>query len=199
MRGRWKRIAFVGACAALAVSVFGGAGSARVEQQRTLNIYGFGPGDDVAQTLTGFASRALGDNVEIENPRGGFNDQAFLAMLASRNVPDVVWMSRGLVGTYAARGALMPFANCIRSERIDMKQYRAAAVREVQYGGQTYGLPAFTNQITIIVNDNVARQSGVNINSISTRNWAALKRANKRMLRTEGGRVTRIGFDPKIT
>jgi multiple sugar transport system substrate-binding protein len=44
----------------------------------------------------------------------------------------------------------------------------------------------------------VARDSGVTANAINTRNWAALRRASRRMMRSEGGRLTRIGFDPKI-
>ncbi len=198
MSGRWKRIALTVAAAALLVTVFGAAASARGEQARTLNIYGYGPGDDVAQSRTAINARALGNNVEIENPRGGFNDQAFLAMLAARNVPDVVWMSRSLIPSYAARGALMPLTSCIRRERINLKQYRAAALREVTYKGQVYALPAFTNQVTLVVNDTAVRQAGFTPAGISTTNWRRLKQLNKRLLRTEGGRLTRIGFDPKI-
>jgi multiple sugar transport system substrate-binding protein len=165
---------------------------------RTLDIYGFGPGDDVANGRAAYAENQLGSNVGVDNPRGGFNDQAFLAMLASGNVPDIVYMNRRLIGTYAARRALLPLANCIRSENIALSQYRAAALREVRYGGQTYALPEFTNQITIIVDDNVAQDANVNVNAISTRNWAQLRQLSRRMMRTEGGRLTRIGFDPKI-
>lgn len=205
MSGRLKKGALALSAAALSVVVVASIASAKpaaeasVEQQaRTLNIYGYGPGDDVAQTRTAHNARVLGPNVEIENPRGGFNIQAFLAQLASRNVPDVMWVSRGLIGTLAARGALQPLTSCIRSQRINLKQYRVAALREVTYRGQVYALPAFTNQITIIVNDDVARRAGVNPNTFSTTNWRALRAANKRMLRVDGGRLTRIGFDPKI-
>jgi multiple sugar transport system substrate-binding protein len=185
------------AAAALAVVISASIASARSQGGRTLNIYGFGPGDDVATTLTNYATGQL-RGVSIENPRGGFNDQAFLTMLASRNVPDVMWMSRGLIGTYAARGALQPLTNCIRTQRIDLKQYRQAALREVTYRGRVYALPAFTNQITIVVNDAVVRQARVNIKDISTTNWRKLKQVNRKLLRRDGGRVTRIGFDPKI-
>jgi multiple sugar transport system substrate-binding protein len=165
---------------------------------RTLNIYGFGPGDDVANGRAAYAENQLGSNVGVDNPRGGFNDQAFLAMLASGNVPDIVYMNRRSIGTYAARRALLPLANCIRSENINTVQYRAAALKEVRYQGQTYALPEFTNQITIIVDDSVAQDAGVAVNAISTKNWAALRQVSKRLMRVENGRLTRIGFDPKI-
>jgi multiple sugar transport system substrate-binding protein len=176
----------------------GPSASAGPEASRTLNIYGFGPGDDVANGRAAFAENQLGNDVAVDNPRGGFNDQAFLAMLASGNVPDVVYMSRRLIGTYAAKRALLPLANCIRSQRVDVNQYRRAALQEVRYRGQTYALPEFTNQITLIVDDNVAQDSGVNVANLSTRNWQQLRAMSRRMMRTDGDRLTRIGFDPKI-
>lgn len=203
MSVRRKLVLLLVAGAGVLVALAGAAvTSAGGLQEKTLNIYGFGSGfgrgDDVANSLTEYASGRLGNQVNYDNPRGGFNDQAFLAMLAARDVPDVMWMSRGLIGTYAARGALQPLNSCIRRESIPMKQYRKAAVREVTYRGQIYAIPAFTNPITIIVNNDVARQAGVKIADISTTNWKKLRQANKKMLRTSGGRVTRIGFDPKI-
>jgi multiple sugar transport system substrate-binding protein len=202
-RSKWSAILIAGTALSLAISA--SLASAKPSSTtgsnaaaRTLNIYGFGPGDDVANGRTTFTERALGSSVEVDNPRGGFNDQAFLAMLASGNVPDVVYTSRRNIGTYAARRAFLPLANCIRQENINLSQYRRAALAEVRYRGQTYALPEFTNQITIIVDDDVAREANVNVNAISTRNWAALRRINKRLLKIEGGRLTRIGFDPKI-
>jgi multiple sugar transport system substrate-binding protein len=196
---KWGSLLAVGA---LAVVVTASIASASGQGGRTLDIYGFGSGfgrgDDVANSLTEYAQRQLGSGVQYENPRGGFNDQAFLALLAARNPPDVVWMSRGLIGTYAARGALQPLTSCIRSQRINLKQYRKAALNEVRFRGQIYALPAFTNQITIVVNNAVLRQAGVNIKDLQTTNLKKLKAANRKLLRREGGRVTRIGFDPKI-
>ena len=191
-------VVMASAASAKTVASTGSSTSAGPEASRTLNIYGFGPGDDVANGRAAFAERQLGNDVAIDNPRGAFNDQAFLAMLASGNVPDVVYLSRRSIGTYAARRAFLPLANCIRSQRVDINQYRRAALQEVRYRGQTYALPEFTNQITIIVDDDVARDANVNINNLSTRNWAQLRAASRRMMRSEGGRLTRIGFDPKI-
>ena len=202
MSGRWKRIAVLLAAGALCVVAAGGAGAKTGTvggtAADTLNIYGFGPGDDVANGRTAFATNVLGSNVDIDNPRGGFNDQAFLAQLASGNVADVVYMSRSSVGTYAAKGALQPLTNCIRSQSIDTKQYRAAALREVTYKGRIYALPEFTNQITILISDDVVKAAGVNMKSIQTTNWKTLRAASKKMMKIEDGKLTRIGFDPKI-
>jgi multiple sugar transport system substrate-binding protein len=203
---RWgKRSALLVAAAALSVVVAANFASAKptkttgptaYNQAGELDIYGFGPGDDVANGRAEIATKAV--DAKVNNPRGAFNDQAFLTRLASGDVPDVVYLDRALVGTYAAKRAFQPLANCIRQESIDTKQYRAAALQQVRYKGQLYAIPEFTNQITIIVNDAAAKAAGVNPADIQTTNWAKLRAANKKLLKADGGKVTRIGFDPKI-
>jgi multiple sugar transport system substrate-binding protein len=207
MSGWLKRTALLVAGAALSVVLIAapaGAKPAEVDgaqraQGHTLNIYGLGGRDDVAQGRLDVANaviRSLGHNVN--NPVGGFNNQAFLARLAARDIPDLVHMGRADIGTYAARGALIPLGNCFRREGIDKNQYRKAALKEVTYRGQIYGAPEFTNQITIIVNNDAARKAGVDVADIQTTNWKRLKQANKKLLKIENGRLTRIGFDPKL-
>lgn len=207
MVSRWSRrglvLAVAALCAVVGTSVASakpsGAAGVEATQASTLTIYGMGGRDDVAQGRLDFATNVIERlGHKVSNPVGGFNDQAFLARLAARDIPDLVYMGRSNVGTYAARGALIPLANCIASEKIDRRQYRIAALQEVTYRGQLYALPEFTNQITLIVNKDVARAAGVSVGSIQTTNWAKLKQANRKMLKIENGRVTRIGFDPKI-
>ena len=210
MSGRWIRLAGLAATLGLTVAIMAGLASAQSDAttgtsptgsavaSRTLNIYGMGGRDDVAQGRLDYAEGVLGSSVEVSNPVGGFNDQAFLARLASGDVPDLVYVGRGSVGTYAARNAFLPLASCIRSQSIDTKIYRAAALNEVRYKGQLYALPEFTNQITLLVNQDVAKAAGVATADIQTTNWTKLRQANKKLLRIQDGRLTRIGFDPKI-
>jgi multiple sugar transport system substrate-binding protein len=199
MRNRWKRLALLLAGTALCIVLTAGAASARVEAGRTLNVYGLGGRDDVAQgrlDIANAAIRAGGDSVN--NPVSGFNDQAFLARLAARDIPDLVHMGRDSIGTYAARGVLVPLASCFAREKIAASDYRKAALDQVRYKGQIYGAPEFTNQITIIVNNDALQKAGVNAADIQTTNWKRLKAANKKLLQVTNGRLTRIGFDPKI-
>jgi multiple sugar transport system substrate-binding protein len=207
MSRRWKRTALLVAGATLSIVLTAAPASAKPSeaagvagiQSHTLNIYGLGGRDDVAQGRLDIANaviRGLGHSVN--NPVAGFNNQAFLARLAARDIPDLVHMGRGDIGTYAARGALVPLGSCFRNENIDRNMYRKAALAEVTYKGQLYGAPEFTNQITIIVNNDALQKAGVNPADIQTTNWKRLKAANKKLLRIENGRLTRIGFDPKI-
>jgi multiple sugar transport system substrate-binding protein len=205
---RWRRTALlvvgVASCVVLAATsasakVSESAGVATAQAGQTLTIYGMGGRDDVAQGRLDLANRVIergGDSVS--NPVSAFNDQAFLARLAARDIPDLVYMSWDKVGTYAARNVLVPLANCLASEKIDKKMYRKAALDSVTYKGQLYALPEFTNQITLIVNNDAARKAGVNVADIQTTNWKRLRQANKKLLKLDNGRLTRIGFDPKL-
>ena len=207
MLNRWKRTALLVAgsalCLVLAATPAGAkpseATGANATESHALQIYGLGGRDDVAQGRLDIANaviRGLGHTVN--NPVAGFNNQAVLARLAARDIPDLVHMGRGDIGTYAARNALIPLGNCFRREGINTADYRKAALAEVTYKGAIYGAPEFSNQITIIVNVDAARKAGVNVADIQTTNWTRLKQANKKLLKNDGGRLTRIGFDPKI-
>src|SRR5436305_6838303 len=56
---------------------------------QTLTIYGFGPGDDVANNRTVLAKKAIAP-ARLRNPEGAYDPQRFLTQLASGNVPDLV-------------------------------------------------------------------------------------------------------------
>ena len=114
----------------------------------TLNIYGFGPGDDVQENRAAYAKDLL-KSTTINRPAGDFNDQAFLTRLASGDVPDLVRMGRPRIAQYAAKGVLQPMDACVKTVK---KQYRVGALKAMTYKGHIYGLPEFTNQITLIVN-----------------------------------------------
>jgi multiple sugar transport system substrate-binding protein len=205
MSGRWKRIGLLTAtatalAAAAAVGASGmtdrsaGAGAAAATN---LTIMGFGTnGDDVAKTRYAIAEKAVGGGVSA--PNGAFDDQQFLTAIAAGDVPDLVYFSRDKVGTYAAKGALVPLTSCIKSHKINMKQYRSAAVHEVTYKGKVYAIPEFYDVRTVIVNLDVLNKAGVKLSQLNTANWPALKKAAKKLYTTSGGKVSRIGFDPKL-
>jgi multiple sugar transport system substrate-binding protein len=205
MSGRWKRIALLLVTTALVASVGGASiASAKISKgtgaeatNATLKIMGFGPGDEIANVRAAEAAAALGSN-SVDNPRGGFNDQQFLAAVAARDVPDLVYLDRQKIISYAAKGTFVPLTSCIKNYNIDTKQYRLAALQEVTYKGKIYAIPEFTNPRTIIVNDRVAAAAGVSVNDFKTTDWAKLRATNKKALAKNGDKVTRIGFDPKI-
>jgi multiple sugar transport system substrate-binding protein len=153
-------------------------------------------GDDVKTARIKLAEAAVDAN--ITNPSGGFNDQQFLAAVASGSAPDLVYMPREKVVTYAAKGALQPLTNCISQQKINTKDFRIAPMHEVTYAGKVWGLPEFTNPRTVIVNNTALKDSGVALADLSTKNWTKLRQTAKKLMKTNGGNLTRIGFDPKL-
>src|SRR4051794_17134456 len=175
------------------------AGSASAAKDRatagTLNIYGYGPGDDVQENRATYAANQL-PNTDVKRPAGDFNDQVFLTRLASGDVPDLVRMGRPRVAQYASKGVLQPMDDCVAPVKA---QYRVGALRAMTYGGHIYGLPEFTNQITMIVNQSAFKSAGVPVSDAQTKNLKQLYQTAKKLTKFDSsGNLTRIGFDPKI-
>jgi multiple sugar transport system substrate-binding protein len=203
MSARWKRIGVLASAAALVAAVATTAAGAHPSSSgrtaaNTLNIMGFGTnGDDVATTRYKIAEQAVAPDTVVA-PNGGFDDQQFLAAVASGSVPDLVYFDRAKLGTYAAKGALVPLTSCIKSQGINTKQYRQAAMSQVTYGGKVYGIPEFFDIRTIIVNLDVANQAKLTGADFNTKNLAKFKAAAVKMYQHSGNQVTRIGIDPKL-
>src|SRR3982751_2636419 len=117
----------------------------------TLNIQGFGTGDEIATTRVDVFKKAY-PNVEVNIAEGALDEQQFLTSVASGTPPDLVNLDRAVLSTYAARGALMPLTDCITNDKIDMTQYRPVAVSQVTVNGTVYGIPEFYNDIMLFIN-----------------------------------------------
>ena len=197
MEGRNKRYAMLLVVAAVFSAVIAGTAGARTDSGKagTLDIYGYGPGDDVQENRATYAAGQL-SGVTIKREAPGFDDQVFLTRLASGDVPDLVRMGRPSLALYAAKGVLQPVDQCVASVK---SQYRAGAMKALTYKGHIYGLPEFTNQVTMIVNTDAFKEAGVPISAAQTKNLALLLKTAKKLTKTDSsGNLTRIGFDPKI-
>src|SRR4051794_33756526 len=164
---------------------------------QTLTIYGFGPGDDIANNRAAIATKALAP-AKVKNPAGAYNPQAFLTRLASGSPPDLIYVDRQQIATLAAKQALERLNGCVKGQSINLSQYRQAALDEATYQGQLYALPEFTNQRTLIVNLDAVRQAGLNPSDVSTTGWNKLKTVTRKLTVMNGGKLQRIGFDPKV-
>ena len=162
-----------------------------------LKIFGFSGGDDVAQNREIFTKRVLAP-AKVSTPPGNFDPQRFLTQWASGSIPDLVYLDRQQVATLAAKDALTPLEGCVSAQHIDLSQYNQAALKEGTYQGHLYALPEFTNQRTLIVNMKAVRQAGLQLSDISTTSWSKLAQVTKKLTVLQGGRPTRIGFDPKL-
>src|SRR3954463_16394486 len=182
MQGWRKSLAFASLIAALGVLAFAAtlaSAHSTTTKAGTLNIMGFGTGDDIAESRAAIATKAVGGSVN--RPSGGFNDQQFLAAVASGNAPDLVYLDRQKVGTYAAKGAFLPLTSCISSQKINTKQYRQAAINEVTYNGKVYGIPEFYDVRTILVDNDVLDNTGTPIGWLNPAKPDKLLAAAKKM------------------
>ena len=200
-----KRIAWPTAVAlvAIVVGVVVSSASARTDSgagaagAATLRTMGFALPDEIARVRVDATKAALAP-AQVEMDTGGFDEQKFLSAVASGNPPDLVYMPRNFIGQYAKRRALLPLTSCIRSQRIPMANFRQFAVREVTLGGVVYGIPEFNQSRTIIINRRARIGARLGLGAFNTANWSTITRTNRVLMRRSGGRVTRIGFDPKL-
>jgi multiple sugar transport system substrate-binding protein len=72
-------------------------------------------------------------------------------------------------------------------------------MKALTYKGHIYGLPEFTNQVTMVVNTDAFKEAGIPLAQAQTKNLALLLKTAKKLTKTDSnGNLTRIGFDPKI-
>ena len=136
--------------------------------------------------------------VTLEFTEADFDAQQFLTAVAAGNPPDVVRMDRAILGTYVAEGALQPLDDCISQSGIDMSQFREPAVMGVTVDGSVYGIPEFYDARIILVNDSVVQDAGLTTQDIDTSDWDKLGQTNEKLLKKDGNKISRIGFDPKL-
>ncbi|MEL7672238.1 MAG: extracellular solute-binding protein [Chloroflexota bacterium] len=162
-----------------------------------LNIMGFGMPDEIA-TVRVDTFKEMYPDVTVNITEGALDQQQFLTAVASGNAPDLVYMGRDVISSYAARGALMPLEECINSQGIDMSQFREAAVQQVTIDGQVYGIPEFSSTIILMINTKALEDAGLTLDDVDVSDWDKIRELNDALTRIEDGKLTRIGFDPKL-
>jgi multiple sugar transport system substrate-binding protein len=191
--------ALLGGCAGVGSKTESGSAGSTPGATPTgaLKIMGFGGEDEVGQARIA-AFKAAYPSVQVTNNKGDFDAQQFLTSLASGNPPDLVYMDRNLVGTYAKKGAVVPLESCISSQQIDTSQYREAAMKSVTLGGKVYGIPEFYVVTTNLVDATSLQKAGVQVSDIQTKDWDALKATSAKLFKKNGNKIERIGYDPKL-
>ncbi len=183
---------------ALALVALAGPLQAQEEEiSGELTNIGFGMGDEIATERVAHFEELYPD-VTLSFTEGALDEQQFLTAVASGNPPDLAYMGRDVLSTYAVRGALMPLTECIANQEIDMEQYRPVAVDQVTVNGEVYGIPEFYNNIMLMINTASVEAAGLTLDDIDTSDWDALSALNDQLTLMEDGDVTRIGFDPKL-
>ncbi|MFD1147059.1 extracellular solute-binding protein [Saccharothrix hoggarensis] len=177
--------------------VVGGCGGLGADTSGALVTMGFGLPDEHA-TARVAVFREANPGVDLRISEGAFDEQQFLSAVAAGDPPDLVYAERRKLGGYAARGAVQSLDACVREHGVDLGRFREAALRQVTYQGEVYGLPEFSSVRLMIVNNPVVRAAGLDPAALSTSDWNALGGLADRLAVVRDGRVERIGFDPKV-
>jgi multiple sugar transport system substrate-binding protein len=193
-------VAAAAAAAALVLAGCGGVGGDEGEGEGgavTLTTMGFGLGDEIATVRADKANAAIAP-AKVKVSENAFDPQQFLSAVASDSPPDLVYMGREKLGTYAARGTLEPLENCVEKESIDLDQYRDPALEEITLDGKLYGLPEFYNNRVLLINDASLQSAGLTADAIDPSDRARLSTVTSQLTKRNGNDLARIGFDPKI-
>lgn len=197
---RGRRGALLAALVLAAATGCGGLDQTRLLGSDTggaLTTLGFGLGDEVATSRVD-AFKAKYPGVDLRVNEGAFDAQQFLSAVASGRPPDLVYLDREVLGSYAHRGALEPLTSCVDRAGIRTGDFREAALDQVTVDDVVYGIPEFNIVPVVMVNTKAAADAGVRPEQIDTSDWDGLRRLGERMTRREGGKLTRLGFYPKM-
>ncbi|CAN5586465.1 ABC transporter substrate-binding protein [soil metagenome] len=127
-----------------------------------------------------------------------FDNQKLLTGVASGNVPDLLWIDRATLASWAARDVLLPLDDFFGSNGITETDFYPAAIAEVKYNGQYFGLPQFMDVRALYINNQAVWDAEADPATIDTGNWEALSDLGGKLVQKDGDAVQRWGFDTKI-
>ena len=199
---RSPRLVVAAACTVLAVALTGCGGLSQTrllgsDTGGALTTLGFGLPDEIASTRVELFKKQHPD-VDLRINEGGFDAQQFLSSVASGRPPDLIYLDREVLASYAHRGALEPLTSCVDRAGIRLGDYRKSAVAQTTVDGVLYGIPEFSIVPVVLVNDKAAADAGVRPQDIDTSDWNGLRALGDRMTKRSGGKLTRLGFYPKV-
>jgi multiple sugar transport system substrate-binding protein len=200
-----RRALFTGSAGALALGALSACGGVSNKTTDTagggdtgsLSTQGFGKPDDVGQARID-AFKSAYPKVTVNINEGDFDPQQFLSAVASGNPPDLVYLNRDAVGSYAAKGAIQPLDDLIAKAGISTSAYRQPAMNEVTVDGKVYGIPEFYSTRNILANGKALQEVGLTVADISTTDWDKLHSSAVKLYKSKGSTISRIGFDPKL-
>ena len=175
-------------------------GTAGLEASGDLFVYGFSydsTDDVVARTRVEYTQDKYPD-LNVSFSESGFDSAGFLTSLQSDDPPDVVRISRDIIGTYISSGRLMPLDECVSSSGIDTSVFREAALQQVTSEGTVYALPDFFDTAIWMGSNAEFEEDGVDPASVDWSDWDAIAAANEQLLTLDGDAITEIGIDPKV-
>jgi multiple sugar transport system substrate-binding protein len=168
------------------------------ELSGSLDVMGFGAGDEIATVRMERTQEALGEGVEVKLIEGDLDIQQFLSAVASGEPPELIYANRDQIGTFASRGAIIPLTQCVAGEGIVTEDFRDPALEQVTFDGEVYGIPEFNSVQVTMANSELLDAAGLSLEDVNGSDWEALSAANEALKKGDGGSLSVIGYDSKL-
>ncbi|MBA3629033.1 MAG: extracellular solute-binding protein [Actinobacteria bacterium] len=159
-----------------------------------LTVWGFGTEDVIGANRIEQFEEAY-PKVKVKLTPGEFDNQKFLSAAASGSPPDVIHVDRTIVGSFAARGALISLDDYIDATNLDTGIYYDSAMEQVTVDGSVYGIPQFSNVVVAILNNTAMKEAGLTAAEVDFSDWEDLQKINEQLSKVDGDKVVRVGFD----
>jgi multiple sugar transport system substrate-binding protein len=127
-----------------------------------------------------------------------YDDQKLLTGVASGQVPDLLWIDRTAVATWAARNVLTPLDDFFASAGIATTDFYDAAINQVVWENQHFGLPQFMTIQGLYVNDQAVSEASGDPATLNTGDWDSLSSLGASLVKKNGDSFERWGFDHKM-
>lgn len=167
-------------------------------REASISSWGFGAEETNPMAFTRInAFREAYPSIEIELVPE-LEDQQLLTAFASGQLPDLLWMDRARIASWASRDVLVPLDDFFQQSGIDTSKYYPAAIEQATYDSTIYGLPQFMDVRGLYVNLDALAEAGQEPDQLDTSDWDLLSELGASLLIMDGDRVERWGFDHKM-
>lgn len=166
------------------------------DREASLVLWGFGLDNALASARADAFKKAY-PTIEIEFVPEA-DDQKILTAAASDTLPDLLWLDRASLASWAERDVVISLDDCIQQTGIDTSAFYDAAMTESTYDGQVYGIPGGMDVRALYVNLDALNEIGVDGTTLDTSDWDMLSDLGEQLVKRDGDRITRWGFDPKF-
>jgi len=175
-----------------------GAQSTPVAFERDASIvsWGFGLTNPLA-TARAEAFQAAYPSIAVEFVPE-LDDQKILTAAASDTLPDLLWIDRVDMASWAERGVVSPLDDYVQASGLDLADYYESGIAESSYQGQLYGLPGGMDVRALYVNLDALNEIGVDGLTLDTSDWDLLSELGEQLVQRDGDRIVRWGFDTKL-
>ena len=161
----------------------------------SLTEWGFGTDNTMAKSrIDAFNKAHPSINLTIVPE---IDDQKILTAVAGGDVPDILWLDRNSIASWAARGALMQLDELIGKSHFAMNDFYPSALAQVKYNGHVWGVPQFMDVRPLWVNLDPLKEVGISLAAVEKANWDQLRSYGVKLTKKQGSKVLRWGFNTK--